>query len=338
MSSKLKLQGLNGLLSGIIMSVCAVLIWFLLSHFTTKLGAVILCAVIVMIAVNFICFLLIKQKRKITKICVRSLFIILNVVVFFSITVYTLASMMLFYPNSDEESYQVLQTRDSEEEITIQTEQLTLSGWMLHNTHGEAPLVLYFGGNGENASRRIMTIEDDLQTVFEGYNVAIIDYPGYGKSTGSPSEESLKSMGLAAYDALVARDDVKSIVMFGYSIGTGLANYVASERDVAGMILMAPYADGYDLYNSMVNIFYGPLRLMVAFRMESISFAENVAVQPLILASKNDEMVGFESSERLSKAYPEGCQFEVLDDLKHNDFWGSEIVQEHIEEYLQEGM
>jgi pimeloyl-ACP methyl ester carboxylesterase len=200
-----------------------------------------------------------------------------------------------------------------------------LSGWLYHNAEDGAPLVLYFGGNGENAATRVRTlIDNDQLSYFEGYNIAVFDYPGYGKSSGTPSEQTLKDAGLTAYDAVIQRSDVDKnrIVVFGYSIGTGVADYVASEWNVAGLMLMAPYADGYDLYNGMVNIFHGPLHLLDAFKMESVKFAGDVVVKPLVLASESDEMVGYASSVRLSKAFPAGCTFQTIPNVGHNDFWG----------------
>ena len=145
-------------------------------------------------------------------------------------------------------------------------------------------------------------------------------------------------MGLDGYDAISSRADVDAsrILMFGFSMGTGVANYVASNRPASGLILFAPYADGYDLYNSMVPIFYGPMRALVAFRMESIRFVENIPFQPLVFSSVDDRVVPFASSERLSQAYPSGCEFVQMQGLGHNDYWGSDDVLERVSQYIAE--
>ena len=68
--------------------------------------------------------------------------------------------------------------------------------------------------------------------MYQGYNIAIISYPGYENSEGEDSEQTLKEMGLCVYDAMAIREDVDSdkIYLMGYSLGTGVANYVASQR------------------------------------------------------------------------------------------------------------
>jgi alpha/beta superfamily hydrolase len=329
----------NVLLSGIAMSVIAIIVWFLLSRTVNSVGAAILIVTATLIAFDTLIFMMLKSVRRKLKIFAAAVLTLLNVAVFLSVTVYVLAPTQLFYPHFDEESYAELKTRPGTEELTVKTESGNISGWMLHNAENSAPLVLYFCGNGENASTRMLRIMDNssLKT-FKGCNIAIFDYPGYGKTDGSPSEGTLKDFGLAAFDTLAQRNDVDKdrITVFGYSIGTGVADYVASKRAAAGLILMAPYSDGYDLYNGFVNIFHGPVRKLVAFRMESVKFAGNVSINPLILASKSDKMVNYSSSVRLSKAFQSGCKLKTIKNIGHNEFWGSETVLKYIADYLVE--
>ena len=329
----------NVLFAGAIMSVIAVFVWFLLSKTVNSVGVAILIAAITLIVFNMLILLLLKSVSRKWKIFSTAVLALLSTVLLFSVTVYVLAPTQLFYPHVDEESYAELKTRSGTEELTVITEKHNISGWMLHNEEDSAPLVLYFCGNGETASRRMLNILDNgtLKT-FKGCNIAIFDYPGYGKTDGSPSEKALKEFGLAVFDALALREDVDpdNIIILGYSIGTGAADYVASKRDPAGLILMAPYSNGYDLYNGFMNIFHGPMRILVAFRMESIRFAESVSISPLILASESDEMVYYSSSVRLSQAFPFGCTLKTLENTGHNEFWGSKIVLKYIEEYLTE--
>lgn len=327
----------SALLSGIGMSAAAMMIWFLLSSNVHSVGAAILIVAAALLALDMPIFIMLKRASRPWKVSVTAVLVLLNAAVFLSATVYAFAPSQLFYPHFDQGSYAELKTRSGAEELTVNTKKGTMSGWMLHNADDSAPLVLYFCGNGENAATRMLRIMDNGALItFKGCNIAIFDYPGYGKSDGSPSEGTLKEFGLAVFDALAQRSDVaqERIIVFGYSMGTGVADYVASKRDPAGLILMAPYSDGYDLYNGSMNIFHGPLRSLVAFRMESIRFAESVAVSPLILASESDEMVSYSSSVRLSQAFPAGSTLKTLENIGHNDFWGSETVLNSIADYL----
>ncbi|MBQ2789471.1 MAG: alpha/beta fold hydrolase, partial [Thermoguttaceae bacterium] len=175
------------------------------------------------------------------------------------------------------------------------------------------PIVLYFEGNGGNSAARTLDVVRNPGPL-AGFDFVCCDYPGYGESGGEPSERSLKTFGLAAYDATVKAFPGRRIVVFGFSLGTGVATYVASERPVVGLILAAPYADGFDLFNNFAPIFYGPTRLTVPYRMETVKFAEKVDARPLILATRPDALVPFESSERLAKAFRGGVEFVAQDD------------------------
>ena len=198
----------------------------------------------------------------------------------------------------------------------------------------EPPVVLYFEGNGGNSAARTFDVVRNPGPL-AGFDFVCRDYPGYGESGGKPSERALKTFGLAAYDATVKAFPGRRIVVFGFSLGTGVATYVASERPVVGLILAAPYADGFDLFNNFAPIFYGPTRLTVPYRMEAVKFAEKVDVRPLILATRPDALVPFESSERLAKAFPSGVEFVAQDDVEHHWVWSTETASAAIAEYLR---
>lgn len=203
-----------------------------------------------------------------------------------------------------------------------------------NGAEAERPVVLYFEGNGGNSAARTLEVVRKPGPL-AGFDFVCCDYPGYGESGGEPCEKTLKALGLAAYDATVEAFPGRRVVVFGFSLGTGVATYVASEREVAGLILAAPYADGFDLFNNVAPIFYGPTRLAVPYRMESVKFAEKVDVRPLILATRVDELVPCASAERLAKAFESGAEFVAQDDVEHHWVWSTEIASAEIAEYLR---
>ncbi len=330
---------LRAVAAALLMSVISLLVWFIASENASTIGLVILIATVILVLLNWLIWTLTQNAKRGGKAALRIVAAIVSLIVLMSVTIYTFAPTQLFYPHHDEESTLALASYPNAEQLTIESSGRVVSGWMIHQTEGKAPLVLYFGGNGETAAKRTLRlIESGDIDAFAGCNFAYLDYPGYGLSSGSPDEASLKQMGLDAYDALAARDDVDEsrIVLFGFSMGTGVANYVASCRTPTGLMLFAPYADGYDLYNTMVPIFYGPLRVLVAFKMESVRFAESVSIKTLIFSSVDDKVVPVTSSERLAAAYPAGCYFEKMQGLGHNDYWGSDEVLQRVSQYLAE--
>lgn len=279
----------------------------------------------------------------------------------FNVGVRTIAPFFLFHPNDDPTARAEL-TRLAAETGNVAAIQTTLddgtavSGWAafaeaetaaslndanslsspnsLDGAAAKRPVVLYFEGNGGNSAARTLDVVRKPGPL-AGFDFVCCDYPGYGESGGEPSERTLKTFGLAAYDATAKAFPGRRIVVFGFSLGTGVASYVASEREVVGLILAAPYADGFDLFNNFAPIFYGPTRSTVPYRMEAVKFAEKVDVRPLILATRPDALVPFESSERLAKAFPSGVEFVAQDDVEHHWVWSTEIASAEIAEYLR---
>jgi len=103
-----------------------------------------------------------------------------------------------------------------------------------------APTVLFFHGETGNLDycwRKVMNIWDS------GFNVLAVDYRGYGKSTGAPDEAGLYDDARASWEYLASRNDVDPdrIVIWGYSLGTGVASQLATEVDAAALVLEAPF-------------------------------------------------------------------------------------------------
>ncbi len=322
-------------------SVCATAVItaiFLMTTSIRKIVFALLLAGIILFAIKALVGYILKDKNKKLNAAVSLLMTAVNILVLVAVCVYVVAPMLLFYPNSHEETYNQLLEIEAAEELTFSGDNGTVSGWLFHNADDNAPLLLYFGGNGECASRRVYQIisNEDLTNAIGGYNFAYLDYPSYGKSEGTASENTFKQFGVDVYDYFANTCGVENIYVFGYSIGTGVANYVASQRDVDGLILFAPYANGYDLFNHHLNFFHGPLRVLVEFKMEAELFAQDISVKPLILATENDAEVPYESSQRLSGIYKSGSDLITIDGIDHNGFWGSKDVAAVLMKYLQE--
>jgi pimeloyl-ACP methyl ester carboxylesterase len=132
---------------------------------------------------------------------------------------------------------------------------------------------------------------------------------------------------LAAYDYAVALPgvDPERVAAMGYSIGSGCAVYLAANRPVSALILAAPYANGYDLYNNYLPIFKGPLRALVKHKLPSEDWAQRVSCPTLILASRTDELVPYTSSVALSGRFPGDAELVTLEDTAHNEIFTADV-------------
>src|SRR5436190_19481094 len=172
-------------------------------------------------------------------------------------------------------------------------------GTRLHAWHiksaPDAPLVLYFGGNAEEVSWMV----DELPRRDAGAAWLLIDYRGYGASGGAPSEQSLTSDALAWYDRFAATSP--RIFAFGRSLGSGVAVRLASERPLAGLVLVAPF-------DSMVEVGkrhypFLPVGLLLRHRFDSLSLAPKLTAPLLCIVATHDEVIPPQHAKRLYDAW-----------------------------------
>lgn len=298
-------------------------------------------AILTLIIFNGLCVA--ARKKLAYKIVVKvSLIITLvmgNVVIVLILLFYFLTDSILYYPHFDKDIYLQLSKNYCMEELETDTPVGTCNGWFYHSPQESELTIILYPGNMQTAGE-MMSLSGAFENQSEalGLNLIVMDYPGYGRSDGIPAETTMKSMALSAFDGIMNRSDMQDqkVVLMGYSLGTGIANYVASERDVDGLILIAPYQNGYDLFNGFVDIFHGPMKLFIPYRMRADKFAATVDVKPLIIASKDDPMVPYESSLELSDKYSLGSEMKTYDGLGHGGFWQDDQVWKDIREYLIE--
>ena len=165
----------------------------------------------------------------------------------------------------------------------------------------------------------------------------IIDYPGYGLSEGTTSDKTMFNAALKIYDYATTLDSVDedNIVVLGYSIGTGVATYLSSQRDVNGLILVSPYDEALSLYNATFDIFHGPLKLLARYKFNSKDYAQNVTTSPLIITSYDDEVINYNLTLNLAKHFNSVDKTILLNNIKHNDYFLEQEVLKNIHEYLQ---
>lgn len=270
--------------------------------------------------------------------------IILGILVIYLLAIFIVLVLIqkhfFFHPWHDEEAYKILHTNNDFKEVYINNNGENLNGWIRYNVKEKnAPLVIFYGGNAENSSSTVLGfLNGGLYKYFENYNLLMVDYPEYGLSQGKITEESIFNAGLAIYDYAANLEDVnrEKIVILGYSIGTGVATYVSSQRDVNGLILIAPYDKALSLYNNAINIFHGPLKIFTKYKLNSMEYAKKVNVAPLIYSSYQDEVVSYELAVNLEKNFKVKGKIELLENTKHNEYFSRQIVLDGIYNYLQE--
>lgn len=293
-------------------------------------------AMIALLVLQVVCF---KVKKtlisKTQKRMMKGIWGLGTIIVLLMMVSYLFADTVLYRPHFQEEAYAQLKNSENLEELLIDTPVGKCAGWMYHSMYESQVTIILFPGN-MYTSEEMAGYSSGLEQKETGINMITLDYPGYGRSEGMPTEHTIKQMALSAFDELMCRSDMQNqkIVLMGYSLGTGIANYVASKREIDGLILMAPYQNGYDLLNGFVDVYHGPLKLLNPYKMRADKFAETIRVKPLLIASRDDELISYKSSLALSEIYPAGCEVKLYDGLGHGGFWQDMNVKQDILGYL----
>lgn len=195
------------------------------------------------------------------------------------------------------------------EEIRLDAGGATLKIWRLGA--GSDHAVIYFGGNAEQVS---MNTRDFLHLLPE-FTVYLVNYRGYGGSTGSPAEAALYDDALAVYDQVA--DQHARISTIGRSLGSGVATYLATARDLERMVLVTPYDSIHRLAQASLPMF--PVSLMLKDRFDSLARAGDIDVPTLLLVAENDGVIPARHSEALAAAIdPRLVEVVVVRSATHN--------------------
>ena len=249
---------------------------------------------------------------------------------------YFAQDFVLFQPNRDLNSWEYLVAQPAFEAAEVVSGKKTWHGMLRRaETDDPSPLILLFCGNGQNAAQVMRGIDQSGMWPHKDYSYLLMDYAGYGINGGLPSARDMCEEALAAFDYASTLPGVSGVIAGGYSIGTGPATYLAAHREVAGLFLLAPFANSYDLYNSVLPIFYGPLRLAVKHKFLSDEYAQAVRVPALVAASRDDEVIPFASSETLYSRLGGESIFIPLTGVGHGSFLFNRTVLDGIEAYLE---
>jgi fermentation-respiration switch protein FrsA (DUF1100 family) len=175
--------------------------------------------------------------------------------------------------------------------------------------------LLYCHGNAGNLEHRTEAIRD-LQKGL-GVSVLIFDYPGYGKSTGKVSEAGCYAAADAACDWLAGRMPPERIVLFGKSLGGGVAVELAARRPHHSLVLMKTFTSLPDV--GQVAIPWLPARWLMRNRFDNRAKIGRCKRPIFVAHGDHDELVPFSLGQRLYEAAPEPKQFYLMDGTGHND-------------------
>lgn len=194
------------------------------------------------------------------------------------------------------------------------------------------PTVVYYHGNASHLGNRA-GILDALAD--QGFGVLGLSYRGYGQSEGSPTEQGIYHDARAAINYLIESHNIQPgrIFLYGESLGTGVAVQMATEYQVAGIILQAAYtsvaARAAEIY------FYIPVQMLIKDRFDSIHKIARVQAPLLLFHGELDNVIPIKQGRSLFDAAISTKKSFYLPGISHNDF-DSGMISAHVLEFAKE--
>lgn len=204
------------------------------------------------------------------------------------------------------------------QEISVRTSDgLELRGWYAPATTKPLTIVFFHG----NADYLYATAQIADPYVAAGYGVLLTEYRGYSGLPGSPTETGLYNDGRAYIRELIRRGVAQShIIVFGHSLGTGVAVQIAQEFHVGGLMLLAPYLSVPKL--ARINFWFFPSSLLALDRFENDAKIGKVHVPVLIVNGDEDQVIPPAQGSRLFALANQPKEFRSLRGRGHNDAFG----------------
>jgi len=184
--------------------------------------------------------------------------------------------------------------------------------------------IVHFHGNAETADDNAAFARDLKK---RGFSVVLVEYRGYGRSRGAaPTEEGLYLDAVAVLDALAARGvGPDRVVLWGQSLGTGVAAEMAKRGRGARLVLVAPFTSTVDLARRVVPFL--PASLVMVDRFDTLAKATEITIPALVVHGDIDDVIPFEQGERLSKTLPHATFLKVPEGRHDNLYKSLSVVQ-----------
>lgn len=190
-------------------------------------------------------------------------------------------------------------------------------------------VVIYFHGNRANISRYNRFVDRFIKNHYE---VWMPDYPGFGKSTGNRSEQLLYAEALQVYKLARKNYEPGQIIIYGKSMGTGIAAELASVRDCRRLILETPY---YSLTSlTRIYAFIYPLDLLMRYKTPTHDFLQKVTAPVSIFHGTSDGVIPYFNAKRLKEVLKPTDEFITIEGGTHRNLNTFPLMQTKLDSLL----
>lgn len=192
-------------------------------------------------------------------------------------------------------------------------------------------VVLYFHGNTGNVIRYEKYVNNFTK---HGYEVLMPDYPRFGKTTGKLTEAAMNLEAKEVYKLAHSKFSADSIIVYGKSLGTGVASLIAAKQPCKRLILETPYYSIPSLFSSYAPIY--PTDRMSHFKFPVGEYLKEVKAPVTIFHGTADKVIFYRNSSRLKKVLKPGDEFITIEDGGHNNLNDFPLFHEKLDSVLEQ--
>ncbi|MDF1880648.1 hypothetical protein JHD50_04905 [Sulfurimonas sp. MAG313] len=250
---------------------------------------------------------------------------------FIMLILFLFQARLFFSPTfyRDEERF-----KDLEEFLTplalLSEDDTLLEGILYEPLKASTKIILYFGGVQQDS----VALVDKFARHYPHMPFISYNYRGYGKSEGKASQAKLFIDAMLIYDDLIVRYNYKpeDIILMGYSLGSGVASFLGSQRQVKEIMLMAPYDSVHSVLKKRYP--FSGIGWILKEKFPSIDFVPHINVPIHIYAGSDDKVVNIKHAKMLKNYVHNLAGFYEYGNLGHNDILFNEDVVKHIKNIL----
>ena len=190
-------------------------------------------------------------------------------------------------------------------------------------------VVVYYHGNKENIERYAKFAGNFTK---HGYEVWMEDYPGFGKSTGERTEKKMYEQALQVQKMAASKYGKDSIIIYGKSLGTGIAAYVASGTDNKMLILETPYYSIPSLFSCYAPVY--PTSKMSTYKIPVNEFLADMKYPITVFHGTDDGVIPYRNAARLKAVLKPADEFITIKDGTHHNLNDFELVKQKLDSLL----
>jgi alpha-beta hydrolase superfamily lysophospholipase len=231
------------------------------------------------------------------------------------IVLFYLQDKILFHPKKLDADF-LYKFKDRFEEINIpfnDTDTMNLIKFLPDKIPVKG-VVIYFHGNMKNIEHYATFVGPFLK---QGYEVWMEDYPGFGKSTGSITEQKLYEQALQVKKMAEVKFHSDSIIIYGKSLGTGIAANLASRTKAKMLILETPYYSIPSMFSSYAFMY--PNEQMSNYKLPTNLFLQDVAFPVIIFHGTSDGVIPYRNARKLLSVLKPTDKFITIEGASHNN-------------------